>query len=112
MGHVIVMGRTASLAEALGAESALKDHTIQHCFGVADAINRLRRQPAHVLLTDPETPISEDLALTRELAAVRPGVRIILLAPEATSGEVIAAIRAHVFACFTAPFELRAVAIV
>jgi DNA-binding response OmpR family regulator len=109
MGHVLVMGRTASLAEALGAESALKDHTIQHCFGVADAIHRLRRGPAQVLLTDPETPIAQDLALTGELASIRPGVRIIVLAPEATSGEVIAAIRAQVFACFTAPFELPAI---
>src|SRR4029450_11977226 len=106
MGHVIVIGRTASLAEALKAESVLKDHTIQHCFGVADAIHSLRRQPAQVLLMDPETPVGEDLALTGELASIRPGVRIIVLAPEMTTGEVIAAIRADVFACFSAPLDL------
>jgi len=100
------MGRTASLAEALGAESALKAHTIQHCFGLADAIHSLRRQPTQVLLTDPETPIGEDLSLAAEISSIRPGVRIIVLAPEATTDEVIAAIRAHVFACFTAPLDV------
>src|SRR5262245_46803998 len=100
------MGRTAALAEALSAGSALKEHTNQHCYGVADAIHNLRRRPVHVPLTDPETPIPQDLPQTDELASVRPGVRIILMAPEASSGEVIAAIRAHVFACFTAPFDL------
>jgi anti-sigma regulatory factor (Ser/Thr protein kinase) len=109
MGHVLVLGRTPSLAEALSAEAALEHHTVQHCFGLADAIHTLRRQAVHVLLTDPETPIAEDLPLTGELASIRPGVKIIVLAPEATSAEVIAAIRAHVFACFTAPFELPAI---
>jgi anti-sigma regulatory factor (Ser/Thr protein kinase) len=103
------MGRTTSLAEALGAAAALKGHAIQHCVGAADAIRSLRRQPVRVLLTDPETPIAEDLVLTAELASIRPGVKIIVLAPEATSDEVIAAIRAQVFACFTAPFELPAI---
>ena len=106
MGHVIVIGRTQSLAEALAAESALKDSRIHHCFGVADAIHCLRGQPAQVVLTDPETPIGEDLAVARELSSIRPGIRTIVLASTATSTDVIAAIREHVFACFTAPFEL------
>jgi anti-sigma regulatory factor (Ser/Thr protein kinase) len=107
MGHVIVIGRTPTLAEALGAESALKESRIHHCFGVADAIGCLRGQPVQVVLTDPETPIGEDLAVARELASIRPGLRTIVLAATATSSEVIAAIREHVFACFTAPFELQ-----
>jgi anti-sigma regulatory factor (Ser/Thr protein kinase) len=106
MGHVLVIGRTDTLANSLAAEPALKEHAIQHCFGIADAIQILRRQPSHVVLTDPETPIAEDLAVAAELSAIRPDVRIIVLAPEATGRDVIAAIRARVFACFTVPFEL------
>jgi anti-sigma regulatory factor (Ser/Thr protein kinase) len=110
MGHVLVMGRNRSVADALGAVSSLKEHTIEQCGGVADAIHSLRCHPVDVLVTDPETPIAEDLALTDELASIRPGVRIILMAPEASSGEVIAAIRAQVFACFTAPFDMSEIA--
>ena len=58
-----------------------------------------------VLITDPEASVRADLAFTREVRQTRPGVRIIVLAPAASSDEVIAAIRAHVFACYSAPFD-------
>jgi len=106
MGHVLIIGRTQTLADALTADAALKGHHIHHCSGAAAAIQWLRGQPAQVVLTDPETEIGEDLAVARELSSIRPGIRTIVLAPAATSHDVIAAIRAHVFACFTAPFEL------
>ena len=106
MGHVLIIGRTQTLADALTADSALKGHHIHHCSGAAAAIQWLRGQPAQVVLTDPETEIGEDLAVARELSSIRPGIRTIVLAPAATSHDVIAAIRAHVFACFTTPFEL------
>jgi len=38
---------------------------------------------------------------------VRPGVRLIVLAPATTRSDVVAALRAKVFACFTAPFDYR-----
>ena len=40
----------------------------------------------------------------------RPGVKVIALAPAVPPDEVIAALRAHVFACFTQPFAVREVA--
>ena len=108
-GHVLVIDRTRRLAEAFGVESALKGHEIHHCVGAAEAIRWLRSQAAQVVVTDPETPIGEDLAVAREISSVRPGIRTIVLAQAATGSELIAAIRAHVFACFTAPFELSEV---
>ena len=45
----------------------------------------------------------------REFADTRPGVRVIVFSQTATREEVIAAIGAHVFACFTAPFDDREV---
>jgi anti-sigma regulatory factor (Ser/Thr protein kinase) len=39
------------------------------------------------------------------MRAVRPGVKCIVLAHQSTPGEVIAALRARVFACFTPPFD-------
>ena len=45
-----------------------------------------------------------------EIARVRPAARTILLAPTTTPEELIAALRARVFACFAAPFELAEVA--
>ena len=41
---------------------------------------------------------------------VRPGVKVIVLAPATTHEDVVAALRAQVFACFTPPFDFREVA--
>ena len=58
-----------------------------------------------VVVTDPETSVRADLAFAREVRQTRPGVRVIVLAPAASPEDVIAAIRAHVFACYSAPFD-------
>jgi anti-sigma regulatory factor (Ser/Thr protein kinase) len=40
---------------------------------------------------------------------IRPGVRCIILTPQSTPDDVIAALRARVFACFSAPFDIEAI---
>jgi anti-sigma regulatory factor (Ser/Thr protein kinase) len=74
--------------------------------GPVEAIRALRWRFFDVVLTSPETSVLEDLSLLHELRAARPGVRVIVLAHEATPRDVLAALRAHVFACFSAPFEM------
>jgi anti-sigma regulatory factor (Ser/Thr protein kinase) len=63
-----------------------------------------------VVVSDPVTTVDEDLALASELRNLRPATRIIVLAPHATHAELIDAIRAHVFACFTPPFDYPEIA--
>ena len=70
----------------------------------------MRRASFDVLVTSPSTTIEEDLPLVGEVARVRPAVKTILLAPMATPEGVIAALRARVFACFGAPFEVGEIA--
>ena len=45
------------------------------------------------------------MAFVDEVNRLRPGVRTILLAPEMTDADVVSALRAQVFACFTAPAD-------
>ena len=78
--------------------------------GGADALHQLRRASYDVVLTSPKSPIQEDLALLDEMRLVRPGVKAIVLAPGATPEDVIASLRAHAFACFTAPFAMSEIA--
>jgi len=65
----------------------------------------LRARSFGVVITRPDSVIDEDLALLEEMRAVRPGVKCIVLAHQSTPEEVIAALRARVFACFTPPFD-------
>lgn len=110
MGRVLVIGRSTELADAMRAEASLRDHEVEWCCGIAEAMQRLRHHDVDVVVTDPDTTLAEDVAAARELAAVRPGVRTIALGPSASSAEVIDALRAHVFACFTAPFSIGEIA--
>jgi anti-sigma regulatory factor (Ser/Thr protein kinase)/CheY-like chemotaxis protein len=71
----------------------------------AAALRLLRQRDFDLVLTDPGTPVNEDLVLIEELRSLRPGLRVIVLAPEATTDELIAGLRAHVFACFSAPYD-------
>jgi DNA-binding NtrC family response regulator len=74
--------------------------------GPAHALRLLRRVSYDVVLTSPRSPIAEDLSLVEEMQLVRPWVKAIVLAPSATPQDVIASLRTHVFACFTAPFAM------
>jgi CheY-like chemotaxis protein/anti-sigma regulatory factor (Ser/Thr protein kinase) len=83
---------------------------LDFCAGDVDALRRIREHSVDVLVTDAATPIEEALALVKELASVRPALKAIVLAPGAAHRDVVAALRADVFACFTPPIDPREVA--
>ncbi len=71
--------------------------------GGAAAVAAVRRRGYVAVVTSVATSLDEDLALVDELRRVRPGVATLLLAAEGSPEQVIAALRARVFACFVAP---------
>jgi anti-sigma regulatory factor (Ser/Thr protein kinase) len=108
MGRILLIGRGIELSAILSdaASSELRDHHIERCAGNVEALQHLRAHAVDVVVTDPSTAIAEDLALAREISRVRPGVRLVaLLAHAASREELIEALRAEVFACFTMPVD-------
>ena len=86
------------------------DCHVTEAAGAAGALRLLRGRAFDVLVTHPMSHADEDLDLAREARAMQPGLRVIVLAPELTSADIIAALRQEVFACFsipTPPDELR-----
>jgi anti-sigma regulatory factor (Ser/Thr protein kinase)/ActR/RegA family two-component response regulator len=104
-GRVLLVGSAAKLQKTLAESYGLEAARIEAAAGGADTLRRLRGQAFGVVVTDPETSIEEDLSLQQEIHQMRPGVRTILLAPSRTPEDVIAALRAKVFACFAAPID-------
>jgi ActR/RegA family two-component response regulator len=106
MGHIVMVGaeQTTSLPP-LKQSLAKEGHEVTDAHGSLEAIRTARRRPVDVLITNPATPVEEDLALVEEVREVRPDARTLVLAPAMSDADVIAAIRANVFACFTAPFD-------
>lgn len=105
MGRVLMIGRRHALFDEIRAHPSMRGHDLRSFPTLVDALPYVRQDACDVLLTDPETTIGESLAVAQELSPLHPCVRMITLWPGATSGEIIAAMRAHVFACFTEPFS-------
>jgi anti-sigma regulatory factor (Ser/Thr protein kinase)/ActR/RegA family two-component response regulator len=102
---LIIGGECASLSGEISA--ALEDQKLplECAVGHAEALQRLRSRSFGVVITSCESAVDEDLALLAEMRAIRPGLKCIVLARHSTPDEVIAALRARVFACFTPPFD-------
>jgi ActR/RegA family two-component response regulator len=110
MSSTLLIGRPSDETRALTDALMAAGCPCERVDGDAAALRRLRHQPFEVVITDPETTIDEDLALLDEVLAVRPDVKPILLAPVATPVEVIAALRARVYVCLTAPYDAAQIA--
>jgi len=92
MGRLLAIGPDVGLVAAL--TPALREHDLVICAGSVEALQRVRDLAVDVVITDPNTSVSEDLALAAELRSIRPGVRLIVMAPATTHDDVVAALRA------------------
>jgi anti-sigma regulatory factor (Ser/Thr protein kinase) len=105
MSRVLVIGNDSQVSQEIGNALVAADCPMEYSAGYADALQRLRMRAFGVVITSPDSSVDEDLALLEEIRGIRPGVKSIVLARHSTPAEVIAALRAHVFACFTPPFD-------
>ena len=110
MSSTLVIGRPSEEISAISDALTVAGCHCERVDGDAAALRRLRRQAFDLVITDPVTTIAEDLALLDELLEVCPQVKAILLAPAATPTEVIAALRARVYVCLTAPYDVAQIA--
>jgi anti-sigma regulatory factor (Ser/Thr protein kinase) len=106
MSRILVIGSHTSVSREIGDALSAADFPMEYSAGHADTLRRLRMRSFGVVITSPDSDVEEDLALLEEMRAIRPGVKCIVLARQSTPDEVIAALRARVFACFTPPFAL------
>jgi anti-sigma regulatory factor (Ser/Thr protein kinase)/CheY-like chemotaxis protein len=103
--RILLIGDSCRFVRTLSSEPALHGVSFEHTAGAADTLRRVRALPCDLVITDRSTPIAEDLALVEELRLLRPGVPVVVVAPDATPREVIEAMRARVLACFVEPID-------
>ena len=105
MSRVLVIGSEAQVSREIGEALSAADFPMEYSAGDADTLQRLRVRSFGVVITNPDSSVEEDLALLEEMRTIRPGVKCIVLARHSNPDEIIAALRAQVFACFTPPFD-------
>lgn len=110
MPRALLIDVEPALREALRRSPLLAGVELAPVRGEAAALRELRRRACDVVVTSSQTDLAEDLPLVDEMRKVRPGVKAILLTPEATPAELIQAMRRSVFACFSVPFEIAELA--
>ncbi len=110
MSRILVIGSHTQVGHEIGDALSSADLPMEYSVGHADALQKLRMLSFGVVITSPDSALDEDLALLEEIRVIRPGVKCIVLARQSTPDEVIAALRARVFACFTPPFDSSEIA--
>src|SRR5215475_2752234 len=110
MSRILVIANDNPVSRKIGDALSSADFPMEYAEGHADALQRLRMRSFGVVITSPDSAVDEDLALLQEMRGIRPGVKCIVLARHSTPDEVIAALRARVFACFTPPFDPQDIA--
>jgi anti-sigma regulatory factor (Ser/Thr protein kinase) len=102
MRHLLALGPLPW--NALGVSPTdWRDCEVHEAFGEYDAIRRLLTRAFDVIVTNPLTPADRDIEIVREARDLQPGIRPIVIAPELTPDDIIAALRADVYAAFTMP---------
>jgi anti-sigma regulatory factor (Ser/Thr protein kinase)/ActR/RegA family two-component response regulator len=110
MSRILIVGDHSPLSREIGEAISAADFPMEYSAGSADALQRLRMRSFGIVITNSDSAIDEDLAMLEEMRAIRPGVKCIILARHSTPDDVIAALRARVFACFTPPFDVGHIA--
>jgi anti-sigma regulatory factor (Ser/Thr protein kinase)/ActR/RegA family two-component response regulator len=111
MSRILIISSDCSqLSDEISAALTTVDLPVECAAGHADALARLQMRSFGVVITSCNSSVDEDLALLAEMRAIRPGLKCIVLARHSTPDEVIAALRARVFACFTPPFSADEIA--
>ena len=108
--RVIAIRPDPALVTVLTSVLSPRYYDLERAVGNIDTVRQLRARAFDVVITDPSTSMDEDLALASELKSIRPEIKTIILAPEASHDDLLKAIRADVFACFTTPFDYNEIA--
>ncbi len=110
MSRVLIIDSQVPITREIGELLAADGLAIEFAAGHIDALHRLRCRAFSVIVTGAEGVIEEELALLQEMRLIRPSLKCIVLAARSTPNEIIAALRARVFGCFTSPFDAEEIA--
>ena len=105
MPRILVISDEPKELSWLWEEPSLRNCEFEAVGEEAEVLQLLRRRDFDIAVTSLMAPRKSDFAQLSEMLRIRPSLRLILLAPETTPKDLIAALRAHVFACFSAPYN-------
>lgn len=105
--RVLVSGATDDLPSRLAQAGLLAGFDISTADTHVETLQRLLVRDAAVVVIVGAGAPRDQLPFVQEIRHIRPGAKVILLTSTAPPADLIEALRARVFACFTMPFDLH-----
>ena len=105
MNRILMIGNSLQVSRDVGEALCEAKVSVEYASTASDALEKLRLRSFGAVVTCACSSFEENLSLLEEMRHIRPGVKCVILALQSTPEEVIRALRARVFACFTSPFN-------
>src|SRR4051812_3521712 len=106
VSRMLVIGDPHGISEILQRFAADPQWQTDFAGRWGDAATRLRKTRYDVVLVYVGINGPPELVVIRRLRLIDPDVKIIFFVEQATTDQVLAAIRAHAFSYFSAPFDI------
>ena len=84
-----------------------RDWNVEYVASNEEALSLLRRKPFDLILTAEGTSAKEDIALLQQIRVTRPHTRMIILARDTTTQDVIMALQQRAFSIFSRPYSFE-----
>jgi excisionase family DNA binding protein len=104
--RILVVDDEAGIRELLSKTLALAEYDVDLAAGGQEALERLRRSPCDLLITDLKMPGVDGLTLIREARRFMPQLPIIIITGYSTEASAIEAINLGVNGYLTKPFRV------
>jgi DNA-binding NarL/FixJ family response regulator len=102
---ILVTGSDSEVYDLLVEASSARDWLVKRSKDTAETLVQLQSTAYDLLITDVNTPGTDDVALLRRVHKMMPGAKVVVLTSESTPNDILEAMREHAFAYFCKPFD-------
>ncbi len=109
--RVLIVDDERPMCEMLAADLKLRDYEVEWCLRADEALEKVRQQPFHAVLTDLRMPEITGTELCRSIVEHRPQTPVIVMTAFGSLEAAVDAIRAGAYDFITKPIELDMLAL-
>ena len=109
--RILVIDDEAAMCELLADDLRRREFEVATKTSAEEALNEVRRQDFHVVLTDFKMPRMDGLTFCRELNQIRPEIPVVVMTAFGSMETAIEAIRAGAYDFVTKPIEMQVLAL-
>ncbi|MFN0085395.1 MAG: response regulator [Blastocatellia bacterium] len=102
---ILLVGDDPSVRQLLQTAASSASPQIETVRNNAACLERVKAEAFDLVVTDIQTAGMDDLELLRRLRWLRPEIKVIVLAPQSTTEDVIELLREHAFGYFSQPLD-------